>query len=75
MVIILPETEVYAIFIQSNEDCFELTAELIMERYLSCKTPHLNLPAMSLRELMEHCISCGTSSPKQIITRPLAYSE
>lgn len=34
-----------------------------------------NLVSMSLGELMQHCVSCGTSSPKRIVTRPLAYNE
>jgi len=75
MTFILRETEVYAILIQGNEDCFDLTPQLLMERYLSCQAAHSKLPTMTLGQLLEHCISCGTSSPREIITRPLAYSE
>jgi len=77
--VIVPETEAEEVFILDSDPDKEpipTTKGLFIEHYLSCmKLRKSDLRNMSIGELMNHCISCGTSLPKEIMTRPLAYDE
>lgn len=79
--IIRPKTEVRAVFIQPDEqeqDLVRATPDLLMKLYLSyttSKEERERLKHMSLGDLLAHCTSCGTASPKAIVTLPLTDLE
>jgi len=81
LVFIIPETRVYEVLVQDTAQGAEptpLTADTLFEHYLSCRHTSPGKSAyksMPIPDLIEHCISCGTSSPKEIVTRPLACDE